>query len=433
MKITCPNCGEEFEIDASQTSAISAQIKDHLVDEGVEKRVAEMQKAMETEMKAKLDQLKLDVQQEEAKKADKLKAELEAQKLETARLTGDLKAAENAKLLAVNEAVAAKESELEKKLAKVREQSARLEGDLKAAESAKETAVVKARGDLEKQLNAEMQKQKEAYEKELSLKDETISQYKDLKARQSTKMVGEDLEQHCFMEFNKVRPLFGKNVYFEKDNKISASGSKGDFIYRETDDEGNELISIMFEMKNELDSTSEQKKGHKNEEFLKELDKDRREKNCEYAVLVTLLEADSDYYNQGICEAYQYEKMYIVRPQFFVPIITILRNAASNAMQYKQELAVVRNQNVDVSNFEAELDAFKTAFSKNFDSASKNFEKAIDEIDKTIIHLQKVKDALQTSGNQLRLANNKAVDLTVKKLTKNNPTMREMFNKKSGE
>jgi hypothetical protein len=262
------------------------------------------------------------------------------------------------------------------------------------------------------------------YEMELKQKEETIAFYKDFKAKQSTKMVGESLEQHCEIEFNRLRTTAFPRAQFGKDND-ARTGSKGDYIYREFDERGTEIISIMFEMKNEGDETATKKK---NEHFFKELDKDRNEKQCEYAILVTMLEADNELYNTGIVDvSYEYEKMYVIRPQFFIPIITLLRNAAMNSLQYKQEVALMREQNIDITNFEEELTAFKTGFAKNYELASRKFQTAIDEIDKTITHLQKTKDALLSSENNLRLANNKADDLTVKKLVKNNPTMKEKF------
>ncbi len=276
--------------------------------------------------------------------------------------------------------------------------------------------------DLEKKLASE----KEMGELKLREKDEMIAYYKDLKARMSTKMVGETLEQHCENEFNRFRATAFKNAYFEKDND-ARSGSKGDFIYRECDDNGVEIISIMFEMKNEMDETSTK---HKNEDFFKELDRDRNEKKCEYAVLVSMLEADSELYNAGIVDvSYRYDKMYVVRPQCFIPIITLLRNAAFTALEYKQELEVVKNQDIDISNFEESLLKFKNDFGKNYEMAHKHFDKAIDEIDKTIQHLQKVRDELVGSDRQLKLATNKVEDVSIKKLTKGNPTMQEKFAK----
>lgn len=311
---------------------------------------------------------------------------------------------ETAKELAIIEAVQAKEKELADKTTKITE----LIGELKNKENEIQLS--------EKNL-------KEQYEGILKMKDEQIEQYKDFKARMSTKMVGESLEQHCLTEFNKIRMTAFPNAYFEKDNDAK-EGSKGDFIFRETDGD-TEFISIMFEMKNENDTTATK---HKNEDFFKKLDDDRNKKNCEYAVLVSLLEADNEFYNQGIVDvSYKYPKMYVIRPQFFLTIISLLRNAALNSLEYQKELAIVRNQQVDISNFENEMNDFKAKFAKNYELASKKFKVAIEEIDKTITHLQKTKEALLSSENNLRLANNKANDLTIKKLTRNSPSVREMF------
>ncbi len=337
--------------------------------------------------------------------------------------------------IAIKDAV----SEKEKELVEIRNQLSLKDSErqLAVAKTEKEkNEEIRAKEDKIIELNSAMQikdrqfeiKQnslKEQYENQLKAKDETIAFYKDFKAKQSTKMIGESLEQHCEIEFNKLRATGFRNAYFEKDND-ARTGSKGDYIYRELDENGVEIISIMFEMKNEMDETATK---HKNEDFFKELDKDRKEKNCEYAVLVSMLESDNDYYNTGIVDvSHRYEKMYVVRPQFFIPIITLLRNAALNSLQYKQELAHVRNQNIDVTNFETKLFEFKDAFSRNYDIAHRHFNSAIDEIDKTIDHLQKVKKELLGSDNQLRLANNKVEDVSVKKLTKDNPTMQAKFN-----
>ena len=296
-------------------------------------------------------------------------------------------------------------------------------------------AVEKERDELKNQLQLKASEQKlletnlkSKYETELKNKDEMIAYYKDMKAKMSTKMIGESLEQHCETEFNKLRPTAFQRAYFEKDNAVSkTTGSKGDYIYREADEQGNEIISIMFEMKNENDTTATK---HKNADFFKELDKDRREKKCEYAVLVSLLEVDNELYNQGIVDvSFQagYEKMYVIRPQFFITMITLLRNAAFNSMQYKKELNLVKMQNVDVTNFEAKIEEFKTNFARNYNLASQKFQKAIEEIDKTIEHLQKTKENLLSSENNLRLANDKADDLTIKRLTRGNPTMTAKF------
>ena len=298
--------------------------------------------------------------------------------------------------------------------------------NLKNAVSEKEKEIDNLNNKLEIGKNEFLLKEKslvESYEEKIKNKDEQIAYYKDFKARQSTKMIGESLEQHCNNEFNRIRPIF-KNVYFEKDND-ARTGSKGDFIFRESDDDGTEVISIMFEMKNEADETASK---HKNEDFFKELDKDRREKNCEYAVLVSLLEIDNDYYNTGIVDvSHKYPKMYVIRPQFFIPIITLLRGAAMNSLSYKKELEIVQNQNIDISHFEENMNNFKEGFARNYRLASDKFKKAIDEIDKTIDHLQKTKEALLSSENNLGLANNKAEDLTIKKLTHGSETMAKMF------
>ena len=293
--------------------------------------------------------------------------------------------------------------------------------------SEKDTCIAKLNNEKEltqKESQLKEQSLKDQYEEKLRFKDEEIARYKDFKAKLSTKMVGESLEQHCEIEFNKLRATGFQRAYFEKDNDAK-TGSKGDYIYRESDPEGGEFISIMFEMKNEMDSTSTKKK---NEDFLKELDKDRREKKCEYAVLVSLLEPENELYNSGIVDmSHRYPKMYVIRPQFFIPIITLLRNASLNSLEYRKELAVIKAQNIDVSNFEAQMNDFKEKFAKNYELASRKFKTAIEEIDKTIDHLQKTKEALLSSENNLRLANNKAEDLTIKRLTRNNPTMEAKF------
>ena len=328
-------------------------------------------------------------------------------------------------------------SKKEKELSDRDKEITELKNKIKLMEKEEELNLHKAISDKEKEIDnlnnkieinkneylLKEQSLKENYEEKIKNKDEVIAYYKDFKARQSTKMIGESLEVHCNNEFNRIRPIL-KNAYFEKDNDAK-TGSKGDFIYRESDDDGTEIISIMFEMKNEADETASK---HKNEDFFKELDKDRKEKNCEYAVLVSLLEIDNDYYNTGIVDvSHKYPKMYVIRPQFFIPLITLLRGAAINSLSYKKELEVVQNQNIDISHFEENMNSFKEGFARNYRLASDKFKKAIDEIDKTIDHLQKTKEALLSSENNLRLANNKAEDLTIKKLTNNSPTMREMF------
>lgn len=388
-EIKCPKCGEVFKVDESGYASIVKQVR----DEEFSKELSERREEFEREKKNA-------VELAQSKIAEKLKDEIAALKIKNERLEAEKK-------LAVKEAT----DGAEKKLLEQKEKITELKGMI---ESNEKTAELK-----EKSL-------KESYEEKLKGKDEQIAYYKDLKARQSTKMVGETLEQHCETEFNKLRATGFKNAYFEKDND-ARSGSKGDFIFRESSDDGTEFISIMFEMKNEMDETATK---HKNEDFFKELDKDRNEKKCEYAVLVSMLEADSELYNTGIVDvSYRYPKMYVIRPQFFIPMITLLRNAALNSLEYKQELAVIRSQNIDISHFEEDMNEFKEKFSRNYRIASEKFKKAIEEIDKTIDHLQKTKDALLSSENNLRLANSKAEELTIKKLTKNNPTMAEMFEK----
>lgn len=390
-ELKCPHCGQAFTVDDTELSSIVQQIRDKEFEKDIEKRISELKEHMlmthRLEMEAKENEIKLMSQKEYDKEIQKLKSQLEKVTEKSAKLQAQLDSSEDKKIIAVMEAV--KKVEEEKK-------------------------------DLESQLTHEKDKGKLLLEQ----KDEQIAYYRDLKTRMSTKMVGETLEQHCEIQFNQLRATAFKNAYFEKDND-SRSGSKGDYIYRETDENGVELISIMFEMKNEMDETATK---HKNEDFYKELDKDRKQKNCEYAVLVSMLESDNELFNAGIVDvSYKYEKMYVVRPQCFIPIITLLRNAAMNAMEYKQELAVVRNQNIDISDFEEKLMNFKSDFSRNYDIAHSHFDKAVDEIDKTIQHLEKVKKELLGSDNQLRIANNKVDEVSIKKLTRGNKTMQEKF------
>lgn len=390
-ELKCPHCGQAFTVDDTELSSIVQQIRDKEFEKDIEKRVSELKENMlmthRLEMEAKENEIKLMSQKEYDKEIQKLKSQLDKATEKSAKLQAQLESSEDKKIIAVMEAV--KKVEEEKK-------------------------------DLESQLIHEKDKGKLLLEQ----KDEQIAYYRDLKTKMSTKMVGETLEQHCEIQFNQLRATAFKNAYFEKDND-SRSGSKGDYIYRETDENGVELISIMFEMKNEMDETATK---HKNEDFYKELDKDRKQKNCEYAVLVSMLESDNELFNAGIVDvSYKYEKMYVVRPQCFIPIITLLRNAAMNAMEYKQELAVVRNQNIDISDFEEKLMNFKSDFSRNYDIAHSHFDKAVDEIDKTIQHLEKVKKELLGSDNQLRIANNKVDEVSIKKLTRGNKTMQEKF------
>ena len=390
-ELKCPHCGQAFTVDDTELSSIIQQIRDKEFEKDIEKRISELKDHMmmthRLEMEAKENEIKLMSQKEYDKEIQKLKSQLEKATDRAVQLQAQLDSSEDKKTIAVMEAV--KKVEEEKK-------------------------------ELESQLTHEKDKGKLLLEQ----KDEQIAYYRDLKTKMSTKMVGETLEQHCEIQFNQLRATAFRNAYFEKDND-SRSGSKGDYIYRETDENGVELISIMFEMKNEMDETATK---HKNEDFYKELDKDRKQKNCEYAVLVSMLESDNELFNAGIVDvSYKYEKMYVVRPQCFIPIITLLRNAAMNAMEYKQELAVVRNQNIDISDFEEKLMNFKSDFSRNYEIAHSHFDKAVDEIDKTIQHLEKVKKELLGSDNQLRIANNKVDEVSMKKLTRGNKTMQEKF------
>lgn len=400
QEIKCPNCGEVFAVDESGYAQIVQQVRDKEFAKELERREKDHAQAKANELQiARMEQ-----QAEFDREISAKEAELTEKEKEIERLQAQIDKHESEKKLAVAEAVNEKEKAVFEKTAEITELKSRL--------SNKETE-----SELKRQ---SMQKQ---YETQLKMKDEQIEYYKDFKARQSTKMIGESLEQHCMTQFNSLRMTAFPNAYFEKDND-ARSGSKGDFIFRESVD-GVEFISIMFEMKNEMDETATK---HKNEDFLKELDKDRREKKCEYAVLVSLLEIDNELYNNGIVDvSYKYEKMYVVRPQFFIPIITLLRNAALNSLQYRQELAVIRSQQLDILHFEENMNAFKDGFARNYRIASEKFKTAIDEIDKTITHLQKTKEALLSSENNLRLANDKADDLSIKKLTKNAPAVKEMF------
>ena len=399
QEIKCPNCGQVFQVDESGYAQIVQQVRDREFARELDRRRQELADAKENDLTiARLEQERV------------YKEELSKLQREIERLSTLLQGSEIEKKLAVTEAVQKKEQELSAKSAEILTLEGKLES--KDAESTlKEKAL------------------KEQYEAALRMKDEQIEYYKDFKARQSTKMVGESLEQHCLTQFNSIRMTAFPNAYFEKDND-ARTGSKGDFIFREKDEDGTEFISIMFEMKNEMDTTATK---HKNEDFFRELDRDRREKNCEYAVLVSLLEADSELYNNGIVDvSYRYEKMYVIRPQFFIPMITLLRNAARNSLQYQRELQLVRSQQVDIVHFEENMNAFKEGFARNYRLASERFQTAIEEIDKTITHLQKTKDALLSSENNLRLANNKAEDLSIKRLTKNAPSVKAMFDAQEG-
>ena len=413
--IICPHCQKTFRVDEAGFADILKQVRDDQFEKELHDRLVIAENEKTNAVRLAEANLKNSMQEDIARK-DSLIAELKAKS----------------------------ERDLADQLAKKESQIAEMKATIESWELEKKLAVTEALNAVEKErdeyknkLQSKEQEMalrevsiKEKYDIELKSKDEMIERYKDMKLKLSTKMIGETLELHCENEFNKLRSTAFQNAYFEKDND-SSSGSKGDYIYRETDDAGNEIISIMFEMKNESDETATKKK---NEDFLKELDKDRTQKKCEYAVLVSLLEADSEYYNMGIVDvSHRYPKMYVVRPQFFIQIITLLRNAAMKSMQYKAELALVKNQNVDITNFEEKIDAFKEGFARNYELASRKFNLAIDEIDKTISHLEKTKAALQSSENNLRLANNKAEDLTIKKLTHGNPTMTAKFDALSGK
>ena len=393
-EIRCPNCGKVFSVDETGFAAIVSQVR----DEEFHKELREREKQLQAEKQAALKLAEVNAEKEKESTAAELKQEIE-------RLKAQIVSAEKDRAIAVNDAVSTKKDEIAEKEKTISELKSKLT-------------------ESEKDSKLREQSLKDNFNVQLKSKDETIEFYKDLKTRMSTKMVGETLEQHCEIEFNKLRATGFQNAYFEKDNDAK-TGSKGDYIFRESTPEGIEFISIMFEMKNEMDTTATKKK---NEDFFKELDKDRKEKNCEYAVLVSLLEADSELYNSGIVDvSYKYPKMYVIRPQFFISMITVLRNAAMNSIQYQQQLAEIKNQNIDISHFEDDMNDFKEKFGRNFHLASDKFAKAIQEIDKTIDHLQKTKDDLLSSENNLRLANDKAQDLTVKRLTKNNSTMAAKF------
>ena len=460
-EIICPNCHTAFKVDEAGFASILKQVRDREFDQEIAKRLDLAEKDKQTAIAlARSEADKASAQSAAAKDA-------EIQQLKAKLNEGDI-----AKQLAVANALADIEKErdrLRSELAQVRQQNQsaaqladanhtqqlqqtaaakdaeiqRLKSQLDAQETDKKLAVSAAVGAVEKERDqlrsglrqAELEKElaekslRDKYETQIKDRDDAIERLRDMKARLSTKMVGETLEQHCETEFNRIRATAFPLAYFEKDNDAS-SGSKGDYIFRDRDDAGTEIVSIMFEMKNEADTTATKKK---NEDFLKELDKDRTEKGCEYAVLVSLLEPESELYNSGIVDVFhRYPKMYVIRPQFFIPIITLLRNAAMKSLEYKTELALVKAQNIDITNFESDLESFKTAFARNYDLASRKFQTAIDEIDKSINHLQKTKDALLGTDRNLRLANNKAQDVTIKKLTRKNPTMAAKFGELEG-
>lgn len=422
-EIICPNCKKAFKVDEAGFAEILKQVRNHQFEEELQERLRIAEREKNSEIELNKEKFKNYLQEQLSKKdaeISQLKSvnELELtgkvseKEKEILELRARIEKAETEKKLAISEAV----QKVEKEKNSIENEKKDLSSLLKNKDLEKELS--------EKSLKEQFNEKLRSKDEIIKFKDDEIDRVKDMKAKLSTKMLGETLEQHCEIEFNKLRATAFQNVYFEKDND-SRSGSKGDFVYREVDESGNEIISIMFEMKNEADQTATKKR---NEDFFRELDKDRSEKKCEYAVMVSLLEAENEFYNTGIVDvSHRFSKMYVVRPQFFIPIITLLRNAAMNSLQYKKELALVRNQNIDITNFEEKIDIFKQGFAKNYELASRQFKTAVDEIDKTITHLQKTKDALLSSVNNLRLANNKAEDLTIKKLTYGNPTMKAKF------
>lgn len=419
-EIICPNCHKAFKVDEAGFASILKQVRDHQFEEELKNRIENAVKLAEANLNNSLKDQLTEKDKEIAKKDNDIvilraknsidfTKQLNEKENEISQLKSKIENAETDKTLAVTLA-----------LQKVEKERDNLVNSLKNKDIEKEL--------LEKSLNEKFSAALKTKEDIIKLKDEEIELRKDMKLKLSTKMLGETLEQHCEIEFNKLRATAFQRAYFEKDND-SKSGSKGDYIYRETDEAGNEIISIMFEMKNEGDETATKKK---NDDFLKELDKDRTEKKCEYAVLVSLLEGENEYYNTGIVDvSHKFNKMYIVRPQFFIPIITVLRNAAMNSLKYKAELALVKSQNIDITNFEEKMNKFKEGFARNYDLASRKFNDAIDGIDKTIKELQKTKEALLSSENNLRLANEKTEDLTIKKLTHGNLTMKAKFDELS--
>lgn len=459
-EIKCPHCGQLFTIDESNYDSIVKQIRDHEFYDELKKREAEYNEKLElqkelvekdlmgranvklNEQKAEIENLKNQLKLVEKEHENELN-------LKTSSLKEEINTLNAKRQGEIDKITASKDieiSELKSKAnATVLDLKSKIEilnQQVKNGDTEKELAVNKAISELKETKDLEINKakneleiyksemankfdsMKDSYEQQLSAKQELVDYYKDFKTKMSTKMIGESLEQHCANEFNKNRMGMFRNAYFEKDNEV-VEGSKGDFVFRDFDEDGVEIISIMFEMKNEADTTSTK---HKNEDFFDKLDKDRNRKKCEYAVLVSLLESDSELYNEGIVDvSYRYPKMYVIRPQFFIPLITLLRNAALNATEYKKQLLIEKNNNLDIAHFEENMENFKVAFGKNFETASKKFSTAIDEIDKTIDHLKKVKENLLSSDRQLRLANDKAQDLTIKKLTKNAPSLAEKF------
>ena len=455
-EIICPHCQKAFKIDEAGYADILKQVRNSEFEQQLHERLELAERDKQNAVELATAKITNNLEKAAAAKdgeIKELKVRLEAgdvkQKLavtealnvlekERNDLANELRQAKHDKQTATQLAEVKFESEIQKSTATKDAEIQSLKAQLESNKVVQKLAITEAVNVVEKERDAlknslaqtQLEKQlsesslKDKYETQIKDRDDAIERLRDMKARLSTKMVGETLEQHCETEFNRIRATAFPRAYFEKDND-ARSGSKGDYIFRDLDEAGTEIVSIMFEMKNENDETASKKK---NEDFLKELDKDRNEKNCEYAVLVSLLEPDSELYNSGIVDvSHRFQKMYVVRPQFFIPIITLLRNAAQNSLKFKTELAQVKAQSVDITNFETELESFKTGFAKNYDLASRKFKTAIEEIDKTIDHLQKTKDALLGSENNLRLANNKADDLTVKKLTKDNPTMAAKF------
>ena len=449
-EIKCPHCGQAFTVDEAGYAAILSQVRTKEFDAELHRQLEVMTSAERKESELRLNQAvsekeneiarlgeqinsmkesaELTVRAEVAKVGNQKETEISELKMKIQQLEADAAQSEGKTELAVSRAVSAEREKYEKKLTESSEELARKREELVLLGSKLDNAKLESKlaiKDAVSKVEKERDTQRSEYEAKLKAQQESIDYYKDLKTRMSTKMIGETLEQHCENSFNMIRATAFRNAEFGKDNTVT-DGSKGDYIYRERDEDGCEMISIMFEMKNEMDTTATK---HKNEDFFEKLDRDRRNKNCEYAVLVSMLESDSEMYNQGIVDvSWKYEKMYVIRPQFFIPIISLLRNAAMNSMELRREILDLKNRQIDITNFEERITEFKTGFSKNFELAGKQFNTAIEEIDKTIDHLNKVKDNLQKSLNNLRLANNKAqTQLTIKKLAKDNDTMIEMF------
>ncbi len=447
MNVKCPNCGQIIALEQNVYDSIASEVRNEQFEMELEKRVLLLNKEKASEIQlavsraqnekdkeiadlnARLSQMTAELGSEKQKSKSDMQIALSAKEQQIAKISAELESAKEKSQSDMKIALAAKEQEIA--LLKERLDSGKRDSEIavKSAVQDRDKEIIQLKSSLElleTKSKHEVSSIKEQFMAQIKAKDDEIAFYKDFKAKESTKKIGEDLEQFCLAEFNKNRAVGFQNSYFEKDNKVSkASGSKGDFIFRESSPDGVEFISIMFEMKNQADDTAAK---HKNEDFLKELDKDRNEKGCEYAVLVSMLENDNDYYNTGIVDvSYRYPKMYVIRPQFFIPVITFLRNAAMNTLESKRELKRIQEQNMDITRFEDDLNKFKSGFSRNYDLASRKFMSAIDDIDKAISNLQKMKEDLLSSENNYRLANNKLEDLTVKKLVKNNPTMKQKF------